>query len=76
MTSMGTTAYSPLLASQRRFQQHGRSGTWVSDWYPEIASCADDLAVLNGCYADGLNHVGSVGQMNTGDILGGRHLWT
>jgi arylsulfatase A-like enzyme len=28
--------------------------------------------VLRGCYADGLNHVGSVSQMNTGSILGGR----
>jgi hypothetical protein len=44
----------------------------VSDWYPEIAGCVDDLAVLRGCYADGLNHVGSVCQMNTGSILGGR----
>ena len=48
------------------------SGQWVSDWYPEIASCADDLAVLRSCHADGLNHVGSVCQMNTGSVLGGR----
>src|SRR5262249_30252448 len=32
----------------------------------------DDLAVIRSCYADGLNHVGSVCQMNTGSILGGR----
>ncbi len=69
---MGRTAGTPLLASKRTFKQHGESGQWVSDWYPEIASCADDLAVLRGCYADGLNHVGSVCQMNTGGVLGGR----
>ena len=72
VTAMGKTAYTPLLGSRRSFKQHGRSGLWVSDWYPEIARCADDLAVVRGCYADGLNHVGSICQMNTGSILGGR----
>ena len=75
MTAMGRTAYTPLLASQRTFAQHGESGIWVSDWYPEIATCVDDIAVIRSCYADGLNHVGSVCQMNTGSILGGRPSW-
>jgi arylsulfatase A-like enzyme len=60
------------LASKRTFKQHGQAGTWVSDWYPEIATCIDDIAVIRSCKADGLNHVGSVCQMNTGSILGGR----
>jgi hypothetical protein len=72
VTAMGRTAHTPLLASKRTFKQHGRSGIWVSDWYPEIATCVDDIAVIRSCHADGLNHVGSVCQMNTGDILGGR----
>ena len=72
ITAMGKTAYTPLLASQRKFAQHGQSGIWVSDWYPEIATCADDMAVIRSCQADGLNHVGSICQMNTGSILGGR----
>src|SRR5262249_49761637 len=46
VTAMGRTAYTPLLASKRTFKQHGRSGTWVSDWYPEIAGCVDDIAVV------------------------------
>jgi hypothetical protein len=72
MTAMGKTAYTPLLGSKRKFKQHGQAGTWVSDWYPEIATCVDDIAVLRSCWADGLNHVGSICQMNTGSILGGR----
>lgn len=72
VTAMGRTAYTPLLASKRTFKRHGKSGLWVSDWYPEIATCVDDLAVIRSCHADGLNHVGSVCQMNTGSILGGR----
>jgi hypothetical protein len=72
VTAMGRTAYTPLLASKRTFQQYGQAGTWVSDWYPEIATCIDDIAVIRSCYADGLNHVGSLCQMNTGSVLGGR----
>ncbi len=72
VTAMGRTAYTPLLATRRKFAQHGQSGIWVSDWYPHIATCVDDIAVVRSCYADGLNHVGSLCQMNTGSILGGR----
>src|SRR5262249_58188240 len=59
VTAMGNTAYTPLLGSKRKFKQHGKSGLWVSDWYPEIATCADDIALIRSCHADGLNHVGS-----------------
>jgi hypothetical protein len=60
------------MPSQRTFKQYGQSGQWVSDWYPHIAQHMDDIAVLRSCQADGLNHVGSVCQMNTGSILAGR----
>jgi hypothetical protein len=71
ITAMGT-ASNTLMPSKRTFKQHGQSGLWVSDWYPEIAKHADDLCLFRACYADGLNHVGSVCQMNTGSILAGR----
>ena len=71
VTAMGT-GNNTLMASPRKWQQHGKSGMWVSDWYPEIAKHADDLTVIRSCWANGLNHVGSVCQMNTGDILAGR----
>lgn len=72
VTAMGRTAYTDLLASRRTFRQCGQSGTWVSNWLPEIATCVDDIALVRSCTADGLNHVGSVCQMNTGSILAGR----
>jgi hypothetical protein len=71
ITAMGTASNS-LLPSKRKFRQHGESGIWISDWLPHIARHADDIAVLRSCWANGLNHVGSVCQMNTGDILAGR----
>ena len=71
ITAMGE-AKSPLLGSKRTWKQHGQSGLWMSDWIPEIAKCADDLAVIRSCWADGINHSAGVCQMNTGSILGGR----
>jgi hypothetical protein len=71
LTAMGTGS-NTIMPSQRSWKRHGQSGLWVSDWYPHIARHADDLAVFRSCWADGLNHVGSVCQMNTGSILAGR----
>ena len=71
VTAMGT-ASNTIMPSQRQWKQHGQSGIWVSDWYPEVAKHVDDMCVFRGCWADGLNHVGSVCQMNTGSILAGR----
>jgi hypothetical protein len=71
ITSMGT-AGNTLMPTKRIFKRHGQSGIWVSDWYPNVARHADDLAVFHSCWADGLNHVGSVCEMNTGSILAGR----
>jgi hypothetical protein len=71
ITSMGT-AENSLMASRRAWKRHGNSGLWVSDWYPHVAEHMDDIAVIHSAWADGLNHVGSVCQMNTGAILAGR----
>ncbi len=71
ITPMGTGG-NTLLASKRTFKKYGQSGLEISDWLPHIATCADDLAVIRSCWADGLNHVGSICQMNTGSILAGR----
>jgi hypothetical protein len=71
ITAMGEFR-SPLLESKRKWKQHGQSGLWVSDWLPHIASCADDLAVIRSCWAEGINHSSGVCQMNTCSILGGR----
>jgi hypothetical protein len=71
ITAMGT-ASNTLMGTKRKWKQHGQSGLWVSDWYPHIAQHVNDMAVIRSCWANGLNHVGSVCQMNTGDILAGR----
>ena len=70
-TPMGAGT-STLMASRRSFRKYGQAGIDISDWLPHTARCADDLCVIRSCWADGLLHVGSVCQMNTGSILAGR----
>jgi hypothetical protein len=61
-----------LLASKRAFRKHGQSGIEVSDWFPHVGECVDDLCVLRGCFGDSVTHPESVYLMNTGSILMGR----
>jgi hypothetical protein len=63
---------SPLLESPRTWRQHGQGGLWVSDWFPQMAQHADDLAVIHSCASSGINHAGGVCSMNTGSVFGGR----
>ena len=71
ITAMGT-GNNTLMASPRQWKQHGQSGLWVSDWFPHVATHADDLAVIRSCVSDGINHAGGVCEMNTGSVFGGR----
>jgi hypothetical protein len=72
VTAMGVTSGTPLMRTPRKFAQHGQSGLWVSDWYPEIATVADELCVVRSCMSDGLTHVAGCMDANTGSILLGR----
>ncbi|HWE34991.1 MAG TPA: DUF1501 domain-containing protein [Isosphaeraceae bacterium] len=65
-------AHNPLLATKRTFRKCGSSGVEVSDFLPQVARCADDLAVIRSCWADSVNHPQAVYQMNTGSILMGK----
>lgn len=65
-------AKNKLMPSLRPFRPRGQSGIEISDFLPNIATCADDLCVLRGCYGDSVTHPESVYLMNTGSILMGR----
>ena len=72
ITAMGT-ASNTLMPSTRTWKQYGAERhvglRLVSRTSPQHV---DDMTVFRSCWADGLNHVGSVCQMNTGSILAGR----
>jgi hypothetical protein len=56
-----------LLQSPWAFKQHGQSGTVVSELFPHISTCVDDMCVIRSMVADNINHNGACLQMNTGE---------
>jgi hypothetical protein len=67
MPRLERTKTGNLLASPWAFKKHGQSGTEVSELFPHIASCVDDLCVVRSMVADNINHNGACLQMNTGE---------
>ena len=60
-----------LLASRRKFAQHGESGQWCSDALPHLSRHMDKLAVIKSLYQDSFAHGSANLQMNCGRILQG-----
>jgi hypothetical protein len=61
-----------LLASPFKFKQHGQSGMWVSELYPNVAEHVDDLCFIHSLQADSNNHAPASYQLHTGDIRPGK----
>jgi len=59
----------PHSGSAFRFDQHGDSGLWISELFPELARHADKLCLLNGMICDSSNHAQSYQQLHTGERL-------
>jgi hypothetical protein len=55
-----------------KFKQHGQSGMWVSDFLPNQAKLADDIAVVKSMVTDQINHDPAHTMMNTGTAISGR----
>src|SRR5581483_173920 len=50
-----------------RFQKYGQCGIEVSELFPHVGSCIDDIAVVRSMYADVPNHEPSLMLMNCGE---------
>jgi Protein of unknown function (DUF1501) len=55
-----------LLASPWKFQQYGQSGAWVSDLFPHVGRCADDLCIVNGMWGSNSRHGAALLELHTG----------
>jgi hypothetical protein len=53
------------------FRQYGQCGKHVSDLFPNLATCVDDIAFIHSMTADSPIHGSAMLQMNTGKILSG-----
>lgn len=60
-----------VVGPKWKFKQYGQSGQWVSDLFPHLAGCVDDLAFLKSMQADSPIHGSAMLQMNSGKILSG-----
>ena len=67
----GDSSGVPLLKSPYEFKKYGKSGIEVSDLFPHVGSCVDDICFLRSIYGNSNNHAPALFEMNTGTILQG-----
>lgn len=56
----------PVIPCKRTFRRYGQSGIPVSDWFPEVGSVIDDIAVVRSMFCHETNHFPAVIEMATG----------
>src|SRR5437762_8387282 len=61
-----------VLQSPWKFRQHGQSGLWVSDLFPHVAGCADDLAVVRSMVSNFSEHTNANYFLHSGHGQQGR----
>jgi hypothetical protein len=69
--SQFTKGDTPLLASTRKFQKHGKAGLPVSDLMPHLAGCVDDIAFLRSCWCTSTVHAPAMYELHSGRTLMG-----
>lgn len=55
-----------LLKSPWKFRQYGQSGLPVSDLFPNVARCVDDLCILRSLHGSNPAHGGALLKLHTG----------
>jgi len=53
---------------QWAFKQRGRSGLWISDLFPNVAECADDLCLIRSMRNDHPDHFQATLGIHTGSV--------
>ena len=61
-----------LMRSPFAFRQHGECGAQVSELWPHLANCVDDICFVRSCHTDIPNHEPSLLMLNTGHTQSGR----
>ncbi len=56
-----------LLGSKWKFTQHGKSGLWISELFPNIAKHADEMALVRSMQTDLPAHPQAFVKMHTGN---------
>jgi hypothetical protein len=61
-----------VMASPWKFRQHGQSGAWVSELFPHVAECVDDLAFIKSLVSKFPEHTSANYFLHTGSGVQGR----
>lgn len=61
-----SSATGNLLRSPWKFEQHGQSGAWVSELFPHVAGCVDDLCMIHSMFGSNSRHGGALLELHTG----------
>ncbi len=61
-----------LMGTPRKFSQHGKGGTWMSDAIPHFHGIADEMCVIKSMYTDQFNHAPAQLFLLTGSPRQGR----
>jgi hypothetical protein len=64
----GRPKNSALMGSPFRFKKYGESGIEVSELFPEVGACIDDICVIRSMHTDIPNHEPALLMMNSGQI--------
>ena len=64
--SSGQSSF-PVAASKYKFEQHGKSGAWISELLPYTAGIVDDLCIVKSLHTHAINHGPAISYMQTGD---------
>ena len=60
-----------IVEPRWKFRQYGQSGKWVSDLFPHLATCVDDIAFLHSMTAESPIHGSAMLMMNSGKLQSG-----
>ncbi len=60
-----------IVGPKWKFKPYGQCGKYVSDLFPHVGSCVDDIAFLHSLYAESPIHGSAMLMMNSGRILSG-----
>ena len=66
LAKTGMSGQETVMKSPWRFRQHGESGRWISELFPEIATMADDLCFIHSLHTNGVAHGPSTLFLHTG----------
>lgn len=53
---------------QWEFKPRGQSGLWISELFPKIARCADDLCLVRSIFSDNADHAAATLGIHTGSV--------